>query len=160
MKARRIALVSIFCVVSLVVFGANAKDKPDKTDRPDKPDTSTTELIAFTGDLVGAQEVEGCCPNAGPFPPYTIAVPNSVGLLSQGTYEGQLFINRYGVGRDQKYIVQFWNEEIAIEIIGGVITQDKKSKVLTVTFENETCVDLYNKTFVANLSFVLTRAPQ
>ena len=156
MNARRVAIVGFFCVVSLVVFGANAKDKPDK---PGKPDKSTTEWIAFAGDLVGAQEVEGCCPNAGPFPSYTMEVPNSVGLLPQGTYVGQLFINRFGVGRDQKYIVQFWNEVIAIEIIGGVITEDRKSKVLTVTFENETCVNLYNKSFVANLSFVLTRAP-
>jgi hypothetical protein len=156
MKARRVALVGIFCVVSLVVFGANAKDKPDK---PDKPDKSTTEWIAFVGDLVGAQEVEGCCPNAGPFPSYTMEVPNSVGYLQQGIYEGQLFINFYGVGKDKKYIVQFWNDEIAIEIVGGVITQDKKSKVLTVTFDKETCVDLYDKSFVANLSFVLTRAP-
>lgn len=156
MNARRVALVGVFCVVSLVVFGVSAKDKPGK---PEKPDTSKTEWIAFQDDLVGAQEVEGCCPNAGPFPQYTLEVPNSVGLLEKGIYQGQVFMNFYGVGRDQRYIVQFWNDEIAIEIIGGVITQDRKSKVLTVTFENETCVDLFEKTFIANLSFVLTRAP-
>jgi len=74
-------------------------------------------------------------------------------------YDGQLFVNRYGAGRDQKYKVQFWNDDIAIEIIGGVIDDDKKNKVLTVTFTDEACVDLYTKAPIAAVSFVLVRTP-
>ena len=81
---------------------------------------------------------------------------DNMGLLDD-TYEGQLFINFFGAGRDQKYKVQFWNDDIAIEIIGGVIDNDKKNKVLTVTFTDETCVDLYTKSFIAEVSFVLVR---
>ena len=33
-----------------------------------------SELITFSGDLTGAQEVIGCCPNAGPFPDYTMTL--------------------------------------------------------------------------------------
>ena len=56
-------------------------------------------------------------------------------------------------------IVQLWNDEIgvAIEIIGGVIDNDKKDKVLTVTFEDETGWDLTNDIPIPNVSFVLVR---
>jgi len=55
--------------------------------------------------------------------------------------------------------VQFWNDYVAIEIIGGVIDNDKKNKLLTVTFQDEACVDLYTKELIAEVSFVLVRAP-
>ena len=153
MKGRLVALVGVFCIAILVVSAANA-DKPPK---PPKPDETTAECITFTGDLNGSQQVEGCCPNAGPFPAYTMTLEN-MGLLD-GTYEGQLFINNYGAGRNKKYIVQFWNDDlgVAIEIIGGVIDNDKKNKVLTVTFENETGWDLIDEIPIPNVSFVLVR---
>ena len=153
MKGRLIAFIGIFCIAILIVSGVNA-DKPPK---PPKPGGTTAECIVFTGDLIGGQEVEGCCPNAGPFPAYTMTL-DSLGLLD-GTYEGQLFINYHGAGRNKKYIVQFWNDDlgVAIEIIGGVIDNDKKNKVLTVTFEDETGWDLINDIPIPNMSFVLVR---
>ena len=153
MKGGAVAFVGIFCIAILVVSAANA-DKPPK---PPKPDETTAECIIFTGDLNGRQQVEGCCPNAGPFPAYTMTLDN-LGLLD-GTYEGQLFINYYGAGRNKKYIVQFWNDElgVAIEIIGGDIVNDNRNKVLTVTFEDETGWDLINDVPIPNVSFVLVR---
>jgi hypothetical protein len=153
MKRGAVAFVGIFCIAILVVSVANA-DKPPK---PPKPDETTAECITFTGDLNGRQQVEGCCPNAGPFPAYTMTLDN-LGLLD-GTYEGQLFINYYGAGRNKKYIVQFWNDElgVAIEIIGGDIVNDNRNKVLTVTFEDETGWDLINDVPIPNVSFVLVR---
>ncbi len=137
------------------------KGKPDKPDKPDKPGESKTEWIAFEGHLVGGQAVEGCCPNDGPFPEYTMTLLFEGDNFSEGTYDGQLFINRYGAGRNQKYKVQFWNDEtgIAIEIIGGVIDDDKKNKILTVTFTNEECVELFTGTPIAVVTFTLVRSP-
>jgi hypothetical protein len=155
MRGRPAAYVAVFCVACLIVSGGYAKGKPDK------PGKTQTEWIAFTGDLIGAQPVEGCCPNAGPFPDYTMTLPSDAPWPSgiSGTHDGQLFINRYGAGRDQKYKVQFWNDDIAVEIIGGVIDDDKKNKTLTVTFTEEICVDLYTKDPIAVVSFELVRTP-
>jgi hypothetical protein len=69
-------------------------DKPDKPDKPGKPGESKTEWIAFEGHLVGGQAVEGCCPNDGPFPEYTMTLLFEGDNFSEGTYDGQLFINR------------------------------------------------------------------
>jgi hypothetical protein len=87
-----------------------------------------------------------------------MTLPGDVGDIQADTYQGQLFVNRYGAGKDQKYKVQFWTEDFGIEIIGGVIENDKKNKILTVTFEDETCLDLYTKEPIAEVSFVLVRA--
>jgi hypothetical protein len=123
-------------------------------------DKAETELIEFTGDLVGYDDsVEGCCPNAGPFPRYAMTLVRDLGDFAAGYYEGYLFINAYGAGRNRQYKVQFWNDDIAIEIIGGVIDNDKKNKVLTVTFTDEDCMDLFLETKIATVSFVLTRTP-
>ncbi len=132
------------------------KDKGGKG----KGGKSKTEWIGFYGeDLFGGQAVDGCCPNAGPWPAYQMYLPNGWGNLPPGTYDGQLFINRYGAGRNRKYIVQFWNDDIGMgmEIIGGVIDYDKKNKVLTVTFEDATGWDYKNDTILPNMSFVLVR---
>jgi len=154
MKGKLVAFAGILCIASLIASGANAKGKPDK------PPKTETELIVFTGDLLGYQDVEGCCPNNGPFPEYGMTLAFAVlGFQPNTFYDGWLFINRYGAGKDQKYKVQFWNSDIAIEIIGGVIDNDKKNKRLTVTFTNEDCVDLYTKEFIAKVGFVLTRTP-
>ena len=157
MKGRLVAFVGVFCIATLIASGAYA-GKPDKKGKPPRPGNIAVECITFSGpDLVGHQQVVGCCPNAGPFPAYTMTL-NNLGLLN-GTYEGQLFINNYGAGRNKKYIVQFWNDEIgiAIEIIGGVIVNDKKTKVLTVTFEDETGWDFISKMPIPNMNFVLKR---
>jgi hypothetical protein len=89
-----------------------------------------------------------------------MTLPSGVGDIPSGTYGGYLFINGYGAGRNHAYIVQFWNDdlEIWIEIIGGVIDYDKKTKVLTVTFENEECFDYYANT-TTPVSFTLVRRP-
>jgi len=155
----------IFLTVALIFLGVNflEADKPDKRDKPDK---SNTEWIQFTGDLVGGQPVDGCCPNAGPFPPYTMTLNFPVSEdpenpIPAGTYEGTLFINNYGAGRpkDRQYIVQFGCKEfgIAIQIIGGVLDFDKWNKVLTVTFTEELCVDRYTGSPITEVSFILVR---
>jgi hypothetical protein len=155
MKKRLIAFVGIFCMAILIVSSADAQRKPEK------PSKSNTEWIAFDGDLVGGQEVEGCCPNAGPWPAYTMTLLFKVGDFPPGTYDGQLFINTYGAGRNHKYKVQFWNNEIGlfIEIIGGVIDNDRKNKVLTVTFTDEECVDGWTGNHIAYVTFTLVRHP-
>ena len=100
MKVKLIVFAGILCIASFVVSGANAKGKPDK------PPTIETELIVFTGDFSGGQEVEDCCPNAGPFPQYAMTLNFAVGGFTAGSYfDGQLFINNYGSGRDRKYKV-------------------------------------------------------
>ena len=74
------------------------------------------------------------------------------------TYDGHLFMNNYRVGKDRKYIVQFWSETLGgIEIIGGVKEEDKKNKTTTVTFTDEDCVDMETGTFIAVVNFVLVR---
>jgi len=131
MKGKLIAFASILCIASLMASGANAG-------KPDKPGNTRSELIVFTGDLAGGQEVEGCCPNAGPFPEYTLTLEKDLvfsdgTFFPIGTYEGQVFMN------GGKF--QFWteggpNDHICIEIYGGVEDHDRKAKVLTVTFDD------------------------
>ena len=169
MKGKLIAFASILCIASLMASGANA-DKPNESDNPgkgnkgDKPGDTQTELIVFTGALAGVQEVEGCCPNAGPFPEYTLTLNTNLDFTDAsfypaGTYEGQVFMN------GGKF--QFWTEgpeHICIEIYGSVEDRDRKAKVLTVTFTNvewnvmhELEPDEAHPTGV--VSFVLTRSP-
>lgn len=155
-----LGLVAIL-TVALVFIGVDFIEGQVKIQaKPDKPGESKTELITFEGDLEGYQPVDGCCPNAGPFPEYTMTLPNGVGDIPKGTYDGYLFINGYGAGRNHKYIVQFWNDdlEIFIEIIGGVIDNDKKNRILTVTFENEECMDYWTGTTTL-VTFTLVRHP-
>jgi hypothetical protein len=108
---------------------------------PPDPDQTTVECIVFTGDLIGSQVVEGCCPNMGPFPDYAMTLvlkdEYDATVYYGGPYDGKLFINNYGAGRNHGYIVQFWNDDICFEAVGGKINNDKKSKVLTVTFTDE-----------------------
>jgi hypothetical protein len=132
------------------------KDKGGKG----KGGKSKTEWIAFDGDLEGAQPVDGCCPNAGPFPEYTMTLAEDVGCVPAGPHDGYLFINGYGAGRNHAYIVQFWNDdpEIFIQIIGGDIDFDKRTRILTVTFENEECVD-YCTGDTTPVTFTLVRRP-
>ena len=133
MKGRLVAFVSVFCIASLAVSGAYAKGKPDKPGGPE------IELITFVGDLAGGHVVEGCCPNNGPFPAYTMTLSKAFGKELSGTHLGQLFMNVKGTKRSQEYKVQFWNSAFFLEIVGGEIENDKKNKILTVRFTNEVC---------------------
>jgi hypothetical protein len=186
MKGKLIGFASILCVASLMVSGVNA-GKPDKP--PGKPDNSgktKTELIVFTGDLEGWAHVEGCCPNAGPFPEYTIALRepllNAAGdeVYPAGTYNGELFTKSYGVGLvSDGYIVQFHaccinsvfhddypctggEPTMSFEIIGGTVVEEgrKKDRVVTATFVNADYWNDYERGIPAGLvSFEITRAP-
>ncbi len=126
------------------------KSKPNKNPK--------SELITFEGDLTGdpvTQRVEGCCPNAGPFPKYTMTLSRVFGNISE-TYNGNIFMNTFGTGKNKEYIVQFWWDEMFLEVRGGVIDNDKKNKILTVTFTNAQCVIDGDTVWV---NFTLTREP-
>ena len=133
--------------------------KQNLSKKPEKP-----ELITFTGDLSGQQEVLGCCPNAGPFPEYTMTLSETFGELS-GTYDGNIFMNKVGRKPNQSYMVQFWWTESAnnyyIEIRGGAFEEDKKNKTIIATFTEESCEIWINNvlTSTKDVSFGLTRAP-
>lgn len=161
----------VILTVALVFIGVDFIESQEKTkgkpDKPFKPGKSEGEWIEFTGDLVGGEVVKGCCGNAGPFPPYNMILgfgsDNEEAFFPPGYYEGWLFINYYGAGRNQKYKVQFWWDydlDLGIEIIGGVIDHDRKTKVLTVTFTNEECRHIKSDTPIhpnVPVSFVLVR---
>jgi hypothetical protein len=123
-----------------------------------------SELITFSGDLQGEQEVTGCCPNAGPFPEYTMNLSQTFGELSGG-YDGNIFMNVFGVGQNKSYMVQFgWTNngsDYFIEIRGGVFQEDKKTKTLTATFMAAPCKIWINNTLseTVPVNFVLTREP-
>jgi hypothetical protein len=129
--------VSLMFVVTGLEAGKPVKDKPPKS----------AECIIFSGDLTGMAEVEDCCTYGPPHPWYSMDlhlhydIEDESDFEGNGSYEGQLFINTWGAGRNHSYNVQFWNYEdpnpICFEIFGGVIDNDKKNKVLTVTFEDE-----------------------
>jgi len=165
MKKRLIAFVGIFCIAILIISGVDARMNPDKPDKP--PGKSKTEWIEFSGDLVGGQPVDGCCPNAGPFPEYRMCLNFDMhGNPVPGGYEcydGQLFINnyRYLAKGEREYKVQFWKEgtDVAIEIIGGVKDFDKRNKILTVTFTEELCVDMRTGRPITTVNFILIRRP-
>ena len=180
MRERPAVFVGVCCIAILVASGANAV-------KPEKPPTSKPECIVFSdnlkdltphGYLEGGQDgpIEGCCPNAGPSPAFTMTL-HGLGLLPDGTYDGQLFINVFGTGPIQTYKVQFWtwdyvNEipgtgDYFFEIYGGVLERDRKAKVLTVTFTGETGTGwIYTTGYpdtsavevtIPNVSFVLVR---
>ncbi len=184
MKGKLAAFAGILCIASLIVSGANAKGKPDKPPgKPGNQDNTKTELIVFTGDLEGWAHVEGCCPNAGPSPRYTMYLPNGLYDLNDkqiypiGTYDGELFMSGYGAGQDSEYIVQFHaccthvdsvdeckglHPELKFQIIGGTEVNDKKNKVLTVTFVDEPYwADTWywnRDEYAGTVSFEITRA--
>jgi hypothetical protein len=176
MTGGRVAFVSIFCIAILVVSGAYA-DKPEKPGKPGGGTEPEGEFIAFTGDLLGGEVVQGCCPNAGPAPEYSLTLPegglgdpNYPPYYSSGTYKGHLFINFFGAGKNQEYLVRFRGtkglEYLSIEIVGGVIEKDNKNKALTVRFTDEDCRVLVDGCptpgcgeHIAFVTFTLVRYP-
>ena len=141
MKAERVAMVGILFTAMLVVSGANA-DKPEGQGRLG---TTSGECIVFIGDLEGKQVVEGCCPNRGPFPVYTMTLSDGILTGIPGDeYPGNVFMNQWGPGRTRQYIVQFWTpkDELFLEVKGGVVLEETRNK-LTVRFipTNSVCRD-------------------
>jgi hypothetical protein len=115
------------------------KGKPDKNPKSEK-----SELITFEGDFDGSQEVVNCCPNAGPFPEYTMTLSGPFPPEMSGReISGNIFMNRFGRNLPWAYKVQFWwtenNKEIFLEVRGGVIQKDRRNKITTVTFTRDTC---------------------
>jgi len=118
-------------------------------------------IIFKEGDLVGNADVVGCCPNAGPWPEYTMALS---GPLPAGTYDGNIFMNFTGNQSPGDYIVQFWWGEVPydyfIEIRGGEADYNRRTKFLKVTFVDAQCEIFINdvSTGTVPVSFTLTRA--
>jgi hypothetical protein len=159
-----LGLAAIFLLSMASYSSDQAVTTQGKPNKPDKPDKPKTEWIEFIGDLVGHQAVDGCCPNAGPFPEYTMWLNFDMDgntVPGYDRYDGQLFINNYGAGRNRQYIVQFWKKgtDVAIEIIGGVIDFDKRSKILTVTFTDEPCMEMGTGRYITTVNFTLVRRP-
>jgi len=177
MKGRFVAFVGVFCIAILIVSVADA-GKPVRP--PGHPgggqDKTRAECIVFvdnqndqndSGDdlhvyLEGGQgcAIEGCCPNAGPWPLYMMTLNN---VCYESPYEpegtegkclqveepflGLLFMNVYG--RNAPYDgwkVQFWTcdyrsgrrphyGDFFFQIRGGTeVPQGKKSKVSVIEF--------------------------
>ncbi len=129
------------------------------------------EWVTFTGDLEGSQEVVAGGPNDYPYAIYTMTLSEVFQTVFEpGTYTGHIYMN--GIGRDI-YLVQFWwgeggddyFYEYFIEIRGGEVHKDKKTKILTVTFIDVPCYeiwkrgDLLTETLEVIVSFTLTRDP-
>jgi hypothetical protein len=152
-KAISVLILSIsFILVSLILVSSYVLSKPKQT----------SEWITFYGDLEGAQEVVGCCPNAGPYPEYTMTLSEVFPTPMPGTYDGNIFMNVFGRGKKKSYIVQFsWTDgsDYFIEIIGGDIEWNKKEKSLTVTFDKVPCEIWIDGEYTETkpVDFILTR---
>ena len=163
MKSKKILVVIlsislILSVILILISSGLAKREPN------------LEWITFSEDLYGDQEVGGCCGNAGPFPEYTMTLSDTFPEEFRGEHTGQIFISGFGRKMPWAYKVQFWwtetegdtETECFIEFRGGVVHKDRKTKILTATFENvESCEiwigwDLQEPVTV---TFTLTRDP-
>ena len=172
MKTRFGALVGVFCGVVFAVSIADARPKPDNPSGG-KPgggkDKTRAECIVFADNgndhdsehvyLEGGQDcaIEGCCPNAGPWPQYEMALHNVRYESALGPEEpldnesvlGYLFMNGYGRNAPYEgWKVQFWTCDYQARrpvagdffflIRGGTeVPQDKKSKVSVIEFLDE-----------------------
>jgi len=143
--------------------------------KPKPKPEQNSEWITFSGDLYGEQEVVGCCPNAGPWPEYTMTLSEVFQTVFEpGTYHGHIFMNCFGRNMLWDYIVQFWwgeggddyFYEYFIEIRGGEAHKDKKTKILTVTFIDVPCYEIWKRGDLLTtenleviVNFTLTRDP-
>ena len=135
-------LVSLI-LVSGMYDDLSTQDTSDlETLRLSKPKPKS-EWITFSGDLNGSQEVVGCCPNAGPYPEYNMTLSDNFPPEFRGEHTGNIFLNSFGRNMPWAYKVQFWwggENEYFIEIRGGEVHEEKRTKILTVTFTQEdTC---------------------
>ena len=167
-KVISVPILSITLIlVSLILVSSFGLSKPKPNPKPEQ----NSEWITFSGDLYGDQEVEGCCGNAGPWPEYTMTLSDSFPEGFQGTHTGNMFLNRFGRNMEWAYKVQFWWGEggdgcfydYFIEIRGGEVHKDKKTKILNVTFDNvltfELWIGCYELIDPVEVSFTLTRDP-
>ena len=158
-------LVSLI-LVSCMYDGSSTQNTSDlETPKSSKPKPKS-EWITFSGELEGSQEVGGCCPNAGPYPEYTMILSDNFPSEFRGEHTGNIFLNRFGRQMPWAYKVQFWwggENEYFIEIRGGEVHEDKRTKILTVTFTQEdTCWtwDPSGVEIIIFIEFTLTRDPQ
>ena len=160
---KSLALCIIALAFSFYFFGCQVAydsniNSPNAKLEKKPPKGEKSELITFVGDLAGSQVVKGCCPNAGPYPEYSMTLS---GQLPAGPYDGQIFMNNVGRGKNKSYMVQFWTNTMFLEVRGGVIQYDKRNKILTATFTDKECVieDLINGGITTVVvRFTLTRA--
>jgi hypothetical protein len=161
------AVISVLMLSMSLIF-VSCQNEGQLTESASDVETQTLdkkppkgELIIFVGDLEGNEIVLGCCPNAGPWPAYTMTLS---GPLPAGTYDGHIFMNFTGSQSPGDYIVQFWWGEVPndyfIEIRGGEAYNDRRNKILTVTFEDAQCEIWINNvlTETVPVNFTLTRA--
>jgi hypothetical protein len=133
---------------------------------------SRSENITFVGNLAGSQIVGGCCPNAGPFPIYTMTLSDAFPEPIFGTYKGHIFMNIFmnlssiAAGRKKSYVVKFWwtedDSNYFIDIRGGDIEENKRTHILTVTFKAVPCKIWVNDLLLPEpvlVTFILTREP-
>jgi hypothetical protein len=160
MKGRLVAFGGVFCIGLLIVSGAYAgkpPKEPKEPKSPHRPGNIAIECIEFTGDLASVPEggtvVEGCCPNAGPFPAYTMTLwIEELPLDAFGkTFEGDLFAKpvttRVKGQKTERYLVQFltwdWETEIPgdddfyIEVYSDGDDIYETDNVLTVIFDSD-----------------------
>ena len=129
MKGRLAAFGGVFCIALLIVSGAYAgkPPKPDKPGKPPRPGNIAIECIEFTGDLesvpLGGTVVEGCCPNAGPSPAYTMTLRIGGEMPQEAwevTFDGYLFAKPFRTRENRQWIRQYiihfgtwdWDTEI------------------------------------------------
>ncbi|MDX1799157.1 MAG: hypothetical protein R3255_10950 [Candidatus Lokiarchaeia archaeon] len=163
MKSKGILVVilsiALILSVTLILVGpVLSKPKPNPNSNP--------ELIIFEGDLEGNQEVVGCCPNAGPWPEYTMTLSDNFQPEFRGEHIGNIFMNGFGQKLPWEYKVQFWwtedDTEYFIEIRGGEVQRDRKTKILTVTFVMVETYEIwigYELQDNVIVTFTLTRDP-
>jgi hypothetical protein len=156
--------------IALLFIGCKQGNQPTQQDSDlglndlnKKPVNS--ELITFSDDLQGAQEVTGCCPNAGPSPEYTMTLSDALPEDIRGEHNGYIFMNNFGRNLPWAYKVSFWwpennAQDTLIIVRGGVTYNDKKNKILTVTFTEDTCWIYYpnGDRDTVYVTFTLTRA--
>jgi hypothetical protein len=125
-----------------------------------------TELITFTGDLEGSQEIAGCCLNAGPNPVYTMTLSDKFPPEFRGERTGYIFMNSFGHNMPWEYKFQFWwdedGTEYFIEIRGGEVHRDRKTKIVSVTFDMVETYEIwigYELQDSVTVTFNITRDP-
>jgi len=172
----------LILAVALLFIGCKQENQPTQNESDlelqgldKKP--AKGELITFTGDLEGVpptQLVFDCCPNAGPNPPYTMKLSTEKfpPEISGRKLDGFIFLNNFGRNLPWKYKVSFWWVEGPVEdpdttlivVRGGEPYQDRRTKILTVTFTEDTCWIYYpdplKDTDTVYVTFTLIRDPQ
>ena len=159
MKSKRISLVILSITLILLItmiFVSSGLSKRGVN----------TELITFTGDLEGSQEIAGCCPNAGPNPEYTMTLSDEFSPEFRGEHTGKIFMNSFGRNMPWEYKFQFWWEEDGttyfIEIRGGEVHRNPKTKIVFVIFDMVQTYEIwigYELQDSITVSFNITRDP-